>query len=355
MDRSIGRRIHASSRARMQSSVGAKFALIAGDRTTRRRRRTPRARAIDDAPDSGRGFARSFPSPRCFGAPNIASRARAWWSREGARCANAETTRRNFAGIARRGRRAVGAHASRRQGGKNRTNWEVPRSVAAQRARTPRASNAVVAREEVFLRRGDSSASPSRAPPRSASVLAPPIVDRRSFQQPTDRCGGRREGAKKKEEIQSDQRRDGVLAARARVAAMVVPLARYLELLVENVLRLRDHGRVEDSSRVAPRLPREARRRVDVHIERIRIPTRGAAQLPRRARAPARRGRGRARLWGRVHVRGRNLGASRGAAAVSRRGGALQVPRRRDGILWSDHGETDCFPYDRVRVVHAVP
>ena len=167
--------------------------------------------------------------------------------------------------------------------------------------------------------------------------------------------GGRREGAKKKEEIQSDQRRDGVLAARARVAAMVVPLARYLELLVENVLRLRDHGRVEDSSRVAPRLPREARRRVDVHIERIRIPTRGAAQLPRRARAPARRGRGRARLWGRVHVRGRNLGASRGAAAVSRRGGALQVPRRRDGILWSDHGETDCFPYDRVRVVHAVP
>ena len=174
--------------------------------------------------------------------------------------------------------------------------------------------------------------------------------------------GGRREGAKKKEDIQSDQRRDGVLAARvvvrrarARVAAMVVPLARYLELLVENVLRLRDHGRVEDSSRVAPRLPREARRRVDVHIERIRIPTRGAAQLPRRARAPARRGRGRARLWGRVHVRGRNLGASRGAAAVSRRGGALQVPRRRDGILWSDHGETDCFPYDRVRVVHAVP
>lgn len=174
----------------------------AGDRATRRRRRTPRARAIDDAPDSGRGFARSFPSPRCFGAPNIASRARAWWSREGARCANAETTRRNFAGIARRSPRAVGAHASRREGGKNRTNWEVPRSVAAQRARTPRASNAVVAREEVFLRRGDSSASPSRAPPRSASVLAPPIVDRSSSRS-IDRWPPRRREEERRHPIRS--------------------------------------------------------------------------------------------------------------------------------------------------------
>jgi hypothetical protein len=135
----------------MQSSVGAKFALIAGDRTTRRRRRTPRARAIDDAPDSGRGFARSFPSPRCFGAPNIASRARAWWSREGARCANAETTRRNFAGIAQRGRRAARSVRTRRHDKAGRTE-RIGRSRGASRhsARARRARRTPSSRAKKF-------------------------------------------------------------------------------------------------------------------------------------------------------------------------------------------------------------
>lgn len=107
----------------------------------------------------------------------------------------------SFAGIARRWRGRC-ARVVVREGGKNRTNWEVPRSVAAQRARTSRASNALVAREEVFLRRGDSSASPSRAPPRSASVLAPPIVDRSSSRS-IDRWPPRRREEERRNPIRS--------------------------------------------------------------------------------------------------------------------------------------------------------